>query len=200
MEIVTRGCTLPIDIVIGNNCLGGSILLTLVASVGLMLVFGLLRFGGNKIANIGKSTDQRDADHAIDQMGRTLRCLIAMAAADGRLDDREILVIRHVGLHYFGYDFGDKVIRDMYQKMGTKIDVEAEINGNLGGKSLQDESAINALFDGVVHVAACDGEISKNERNLLHRIGQSLRLKHETVESMIDKARKEAIEWASSSS
>lgn len=200
MEIVTRGCTLPVDIVIGNNCLGGSILLTLLAAVGLTLVFGLLRFGGQKIVNIGKTTERREADHAIDQLGRTLRCLIAMAAADGRLDDREVLVIRHVGAHYFGYDFGDQMIRDLYKKMGKKIDVEAEINGNLGGKSLQDEDAIHALFHGVVHVAACDGEVSKNERDLLQHIGQSLRLKRETIDAMIDKARAEAVEWASGSS
>jgi tellurite resistance protein len=176
--------------------MGGSILLSLLATAGLVLLFGFLRFGSNKLDDLSRSPEQRARDHAIDQMGRTLRCLIAMAAIDGQLDVREIVVIQRVGAHFFGGSFDHEMIRDMYERMGNTIDVEAEINGNLGGKRLQDRDAISALLHGIMQVAACDGEVSKSERQLLEHIGRSVGLRKETIDRMIGNAELEAIEWA----
>lgn len=196
MEIVTRGCTLPIDVIVGDSCIGGSLLFSAIAAVVFGVIVGLLRFGGNIVANFVDSYQKIEPDQEVDEIGRALRCLVAMAAADGYLDDNEVFVIRWVAAHCFGYDFSEDMIRETFRRMGARIDVEAEINGTLGGGKLRDKDAIEALFHGVILVAACDGEVSKPERNLLQNVATSFGLNRETIRQMIGKAELEAVEWA----
>ena len=121
-----------------------------------------------------------------------------MAAADGMLADEEVRVIRYVGLKYFELDFDEDLIREMFQQMGSEIDPEAEIQGNLGAVSLQDDTAIEALIQGMTVVAACDGAISDQERQLIKRIGKALGANNDTIARMIERAEGQSNEWRAS--
>ena len=195
MEIVTRGCTLPVDLVIGDLCVGGSVGGSLLATVGLFLMFGAFRYSKRNAIAAFKSKEQNEADNEIDQVGRTLRSLVAVAAADGRLDDTEVKVIRYVCAKHFQVDVSEELIRSMYTKIGKVIDIEAEIRGNFGDRSLQDPKAISALIDGMVAVAACDGELSTEERLILERICCAFGSDKNTTQRLIEKAQEDAEQW-----
>lgn len=126
-----------------------------------------------------------DFDRDFGQIGRTIRVLIAVAAADGELDEAEVEVIRAVATGFFGYDISDHQIRRMYRKFGDNIDVEEEINRDLGSWHLRDDTVHQALVQGMVVVAAADGELDPGEKHVITAAAYALGLKGEETQALI---------------
>lgn len=59
MEIVTHGCSLSTDLVIGQTCMGGTLPMKLLAVFALTLIFGVVTFAYRKLSAPLKTPQQR---------------------------------------------------------------------------------------------------------------------------------------------
>ena len=145
----TDACALPLDLMLGGTCVFGMAGALALSAILLVVTVGLLPFspyrlkdllhtpenGGGMAAATGNGEaaaeqarqpvsvpgENDDFDKDFGQIGRTVRVLIAVAAADGELDEAEVEVIQAVATGFFGYDISDHQIRRMFAQRGNKV-------------------------------------------------------------------------------
>lgn len=116
-----------------------------------------------------------------------LRSMISMAAADGRLDDNEIAMVRAVTRSIFGSELDEATIREMSQKMMSG-------GGNLTNElaavqhAVRDEDADLAVT-GMAMVAMADGEMDATETERLETYSGALGVDQERFDNALEKAR-----------
>lgn len=205
----TDACALPFDLILGGTCVFGMAGAVAVSAILLIVTVGLLPFSPYRLQDLLHWPGNRghrggrgvavDADMLIPGsisaserdpvlIDRILRVLIAVAAADGRLDDAEVEIIRAVFTGFFDHDISDHQVRRLYRTLGNTIDVEQEINRDLVSWHQGDETLHQALLQGMVVVAAADGELDPREENVIAAVGYALGLKHAETEALIREA------------
>ena len=128
-------------------------------------------------------------EEEVDKAGISviLRSMISMAAADGRLDESEVTMIRVVTKLVFGQELAEQKIRDMSAQMiAENSDITAEL------MSLQQivtwEDADLAVV-GMAMVAMSDGDMDALETARLEDYAGALGVDQDRFDASLEKAR-----------
>lgn len=160
-----------------------------------VLAWGAILFGGIQMARgLMEGSDESAAvnhitPEEVDKAGIAviLRSMISMAAADGKLEESEVGMIKVVTRMVFGTELADATIREMSAKMiADNSDITAEL------RSLQQvvswEDADLAVL-GMAMVAMSDGEMAARETSRLEDYAGALGVDQERFDTALEKAR-----------
>lgn len=126
-----------------------------------------------------KSPEGRAVHHAKVDVRLLLRSMIAIAAADGTLDDGEIVLIQIISKALLGGEIEESRIREVFNQMKGKDYLEEIASIASEVTPMGAELAVRSA----VMVSLSDGEMTSDEHILISRIAAKLgvagdRLKH----------------------
>lgn len=163
-------------------CAGGSLLTAatigmsggafVVAFLGAIL-FGGLQFAWGALQWVGyqmKSPQGKASHHLKVDVRVLLRSMIAVAAADGRLDDGEIIMINEISASLLGEEIGEKTIRNIFDAIVGRDYVE-ELS--LIAREVSPAGAELAV-KGAILVGRSDGKFDEMESALTTQIASLL--------------------------
>ena len=179
---------------------GGLLLAAVLYSIGsgagyYTIAAGAIGFGAVQIIMglvQGNASAADDADLTVEQVDAAgtaviLRSMISMAAADGRLDEKEIGMVRAVTRSIFGTELDESAIREMSQKMISG-------GGNIATELASAQHAVtpedaNLAVTGMAMVAMADGTMDVHENERLESYARALEVDQVRFDKAIEKAR-----------
>lgn len=160
-----------------------------------VLAWGAILFGGVQMVMglVQGSDDEAATNHItaeeIDRAGIAviLRSMISMAAADGKLEESEVEMIKVVTRLVFGTELADATIREMSGKM---IAENSDITGELDSlrQIISWEDADLAVL-GMAMVAMSDGDMAARETARLEDYAGALGVDQVRFDTALEKAR-----------
>lgn len=116
-----------------------------------------------------------------------LRSMISMSAADGTLEEGEIVIIQMVSRVVFGWPVDEQLIREICDKM---IDEGADISEELSDLCSQVTAEdADLAVKAITMVALADGEVSDEESQRLSNYAGALQLTSDRFSNCIAEAR-----------
>lgn len=113
-----------------------------------------------------------------------LKAMAAMAAADDRLDAREVGLIQKVYQEQTGRSVDVSGIVSAVQAYATKRDVLSELSAAAGGMTLQTKEAI---IRGAYRTSLANQRISKGERETLTAIAAALLISEDDLGTILER-------------
>lgn len=160
-----------------------------VVAYGAILV-GAVQFvigGGQWLLYQSRGPEGKAAHHLKVDVRVVLRSMIAMTAADEKLDEGEVAIIRLVSQACFGQPLDKEAIEECFQQMkGDLTAFEDELN-RIGGQ-VTEEGAFTALKAACM-VAMADGEVHQSEIQAVRKLAGALRVGGDKLEDCVSSAR-----------
>jgi uncharacterized tellurite resistance protein B-like protein len=159
---------------------GGWILAYGAIVVGIaQLGYGLIQAGGYALKSPAEKAKMQEESETF----AFIHCMIAMAAADGRVDDREINLVRVLFSKVMGMNVAEEDVRkvaEQYQKGARSWQEAIDFNARnmAAGRRLN-------LFRACAYVAAADGEIAALERDRIHQLAQRVGVREQDIEPIL---------------
>lgn len=155
-------------------------------AVGVLLVLiGLLRI----VTRAPINEARRDRSVEENDLVVSLRIWLIAAAADGRLHDKEVEVIRLCATRYFDLDLDDAFIRKTYAKLRMRT-TERAIDEELMASELPlSADGIRKALLGAIYVTLFDGALDADERRVIDRIAARFELEPAVIDGLIDEVR-----------
>lgn len=180
-------CLVGLAIILATN---------LAETPGWLFALGLaaVLFGGIQLAigvtqgrDIGDGADLTDEQVNAAGTAVILRSMISMAAADGRLDEEEIKMVRAVTRSIFGSELDEATMREMSQKMISG-------HGNIASELASVQHAVtpedaDLAVTGMAMVAMADGDMDALETQRLESYASALGVSQDRFEKALAKAR-----------
>ncbi|WP_299192057.1 TerB family tellurite resistance protein [uncultured Erythrobacter sp.] len=159
-----------------------------------VLAWGAILFGGiQMVMGLAQGSDEGEAQQLTPQQVEAagtsviLRSMISMAAADGKLDEEEVGMIRVVSRSVFGSELGEDTIRDMSAKMiSGRGDISQELASVADIVSWEDA---DLAVTGMAMVAMADGNMDEAETARLEDYAGALGVDQERFDRALEKAR-----------
>ena len=188
-----------INTIIGGLFFFGGLIITFVTYASAegggayVVAWGAILFGGIQMfRGLAEGSDEPVQQVTAEEADRAgiaviLRSMISMAAADGRLDESEVDMIKVVTRSVFGTELADATIRDMSTQMiSSKVDLTAELQGLQNVISWADA---DLAVLGMAMVAMSDGVMDDVETARLEDYAGALGVDQERFDTALEKAR-----------
>jgi tellurite resistance protein len=163
---------------------GGTYIVTTGAFLigGFQLVIGLLQAGYNAL----KSPERKREESFKRGSQLIIRSMAYVAAADYKLEDDEVLLVRLISKSLLGFPIDENQFRKIYENIRNTKNLFLE-DQTWGDKKVTREDSEIALSAAVM-VALSDGSIAPEEMNRIKEIAEKLNLT-EALSVLIDEAR-----------
>lgn len=151
----------------------------------LMFVAGAAR------SALGEGPEDARAEDAkaLRRSRAVVRSLLAVAAADKTLAERELNVIENFASKLADVDIGDDLVRELFEETAAQpVSIKDELSGVVGEMSDADKVTV---YQGAALVAYCLDAVGPHERAALDDIAAVLKLPPETVR-MVEQRAQEA--------
>lgn len=147
---------------------------------GIQFVWGVLQWLMYQM----KSPEKKAVHHLKVDVRVLLRSMLAVAAADGRLDEGEVLMINTVSSSLLGEEVGELRIRELFDDIKDQ-DFLSELS-NFAGEVTP--SGAELAIVGAVLVAKSDGEYDQSEQTLTAQIALRLGVKGDRLAACVQDA------------
>jgi len=160
-------------------------------TIGIILVgiipfaIGLWQF----IAYEMKSSDNKASYHAEIELRALVRAMVAIAAADGKLEVAEVNSISHIYEELMGHPLKLGMVTKVSETMGGK---NYSIHDDLGLTQAEISAAMKEnIIRACYLVMVADGEASKEEKQRINEIATTLHVPTERAIELVEDIRKQ---------
>ena len=147
---------------------------------GIQFVIGISQY----LNYFVKSDEEKASLHAEISTTILLQVMLRVAAIDGKIDDNEIVMIRKIYQNTLGMEATTEEIKCQAEKMlNDGFDLYEFIDEK---QSLINQEAIPIIFKAAYLVAAADGNIDKDEAEMIQKLASHLRMSNVDVNKYLD--------------